>query len=203
MTFLTDFADQAVVLPVALCIAVALMLLGWRRGAAAWLVGVVGTLGAMLVLKLVFHACGGLIPQAGIHTPSGHTAAAAVTYGGVVALLGASGGLAFAAAAGAAVVFGISRVALGFHTPPEVLVGGLVGLLGAALLIRLAGPPPALRRRNTALLAALLAALVVFHGAHVRAETTIGRWAMLLQVWPLSACRTEPAARVELPPPVP
>ena len=40
MTFLTDFADQAVVLPLVLVLALVLAAQGWRRGAAAWLVAV-------------------------------------------------------------------------------------------------------------------------------------------------------------------
>ena len=44
MTFLTDFADQAVVLPLVLVLVLVLALVlaaqGWRRGAAAWLVAV-------------------------------------------------------------------------------------------------------------------------------------------------------------------
>ncbi len=193
MTFLTDFGDQAVVLPVAATVAAALMLLGWRRGALAWLTGVLGTLAVVLVLKLLFGACGGLIPGADIQSPSGHTAAAAVTYGGIVALLGASADMTLAFSAVAAVAFGVSRVVLGLHTPPEVLMGGGVGLAGAALMLRLAGRPPPVKRRNTGLLAALLVALVLFHGAHVHAETSISRFARLLEIWPLSVCRAGPS----------
>ncbi len=189
MTFLTDFADQAVILPVMLLVAVVLALLGWRRGAIAWLVGVSGTLGVMLLLKLLFSACGDLLPG-DIHSPSGHTAAAAVTYGGIVALLGASGGTALATALGAAIIFGVSRLELGVHTPTEVLLGGAVGLAGAALLVRLAGRRPAgPRQMSSGLLAACVIGFLLFHGTHVRAETTIGRLAQLLEVWPLAACK--------------
>ena len=194
MTFLTDFADQGVVLPVALTVALALMLLGWRRGVGAWLTGVLGTLAVMLVLKLLFGACGHVVPDLDIHSPSGHTAAAAVTYGGIFALLGASAGVTLAVSSAAAVAFGISRVVLGFHTPPEVVVGALVGLSGAALIARLAGRPPPLKRGRTHLLAAFLVVLLLFHGAHVHAETSIGRFARLLELWPLSACRMVSAA---------
>src|SRR5450432_1483592 len=58
MNFLTDFADQAVVLPVAVVVAIVLAVMGWRRGALVWL-GVLGvTFGVILVLKLGFLACG-------------------------------------------------------------------------------------------------------------------------------------------------
>ncbi len=179
-------------LPIALAVSVALVLIGWRRGVYAWLAGVLGTLGMMLLLKLLFGACGALIPAAHIHSPSGHTAAAAVMYGGICALLGASFGLTLAIASGAACVFAASRVMLGFHSLPETLVGGLVGLCGAALIAYLAGPPPPVRRRKTRVLSALLVAAVLFHGAHVHAETSIKRFARLLEVWPLSMCRMTP-----------
>jgi membrane-associated phospholipid phosphatase len=102
--------------------------------------------------------------------------------------------LTLAISAAAAVAFGISRVVLGFHTPPEVVVGALVGLSGAALIARLAGRPPPVKQGRTRLLAAFLVVLLLFHGAHVHAETSIGRFARLLELWPLSACRAVPAA---------
>ena len=38
--FVTDFADQAVILPLLLMVAIALWWCGWRRGALAWAIGV-------------------------------------------------------------------------------------------------------------------------------------------------------------------
>ena len=49
LTFLTDFADQAVVLPVAVAIAFVLAVAGWWRGLIAWLIGVGGTIAVMAV----------------------------------------------------------------------------------------------------------------------------------------------------------
>lgn len=56
MVFLTDFADQAVMLPLALAVAIALAVMGWRRGAMVWLGIVCGTFGLMLGLKFIFMA---------------------------------------------------------------------------------------------------------------------------------------------------
>src|SRR5690349_19218340 len=50
--FLTDFADQAVIMPLVLAVAVALALQGWRRGAFVWLAVVAVTFIVMLMLKL-------------------------------------------------------------------------------------------------------------------------------------------------------
>ena len=83
MNFLTNFADEAVVLPLAVGVTIALYALGWRRGALAWAVAVGGTLALMLALKLVEFACGPSLLRA----PSGHTAAAAVVCGGLAVML--------------------------------------------------------------------------------------------------------------------
>ena len=74
--FITDFADQAVVLPLAVCAGIFLRIAGWMRGALVWAAAVIGVLGTMLVLKLVFQACGHLLPFPSVHSPSGHTASA-------------------------------------------------------------------------------------------------------------------------------
>lgn len=185
MTFLTDFADQGTLLPVALSVAVVLGLFGWRRGALAWAAVVLGTLGAMMALKMLFTACGPLLlPGVGLRTPSGHTAAAAVIYGGLAALLGLPAAAALAISAAAAILVGASRLVLGVHTLPEVVLGAVVGCIGAALLVRLVGPKPP-RVRNAALLATLLVMLVLFHGAHLHAETAIAGMGRLF----LSVCR--------------
>ena len=57
MSFITDFADQALILPLVLAVAVSLLLQGWRRGAGAWLLAVFMTFAVMVGLKLVFLAC--------------------------------------------------------------------------------------------------------------------------------------------------
>lgn len=188
MSFLTDFADQAVVLPFVLTVAMVLGLSGRRRAAAAWLGAVLGTFAAMLALKLLFVACGSAVPAFEIRSPSGHTAAAAVTYGGLAVLLGAPAALALAVSGGTAILVGLSRVLLGMHSVPEVVVGAVVGVAGTGVVARIAGPPLS-RRRSAVLLAALVLVVALFHGVHLHAEPAIGRLARLLDMWPLSACR--------------
>ena len=83
----TDFADQGVLLPLAAGIALLLALSGWRRGALAWTAAIGGTLALILLLKLRFFACGHFLPDSGVGNPSGHTAAAAAVYGGLVAMI--------------------------------------------------------------------------------------------------------------------
>jgi membrane-associated phospholipid phosphatase len=193
MTFITDFADQAVMLPLALAIGVALFSQGWRRGAAAWAAAVAATFGAVLVLKLLFMACSATL-GVGVHTPSGHVAAATVVAGGLTAvLLRWRHGVLLPAAVAAAVV-GISRLALHAHSPLEVMIGAGVGLAGAWALMLLAGaPPPGLNARRIALIAALAA--VIFHGMHLPAEAHI-RGAAWRLAHLFTVCQADDEARL-------
>jgi membrane-associated phospholipid phosphatase len=186
--FVTDFADQAVVLPVAVAMLAALCLLGWRRAALAWGLGVAGTLGATLLLKLVVMACG-IGDTLGLASPSGHTAGAACIYGGAIALLvrgrGRSILTAAIAAAAVAAVIGLTRLVLHVHTPADVWVGAALGATGAAALRAAAGPRPgglALWRLG----AATLATMLLFHGRRLDAEPHL-RWAAV-RFWPQTLC---------------
>lgn len=171
MRFLTDFADQAVILPLVLAVSIGLASQGWRRGALVWLGVVAATFAVMLSLKMAFLACTPYFGPMDIRSPSGHVAAATVVTGGLAALLTRRVGSILPIAALAAVVIGFSRVVLGAHSLPEVMLGAAVGLAGAVALIRLAGPPPRLRMLPLMLLIVLVTA--VFHGLHLPAEAAI------------------------------
>jgi membrane-associated phospholipid phosphatase len=172
VTFITDLADQAVILPLVLAVGIALLVQGWRRGAAAWVAAVVATFSVMLVLKLFFLACSTTLGTTGIQTPSGHVAAATVVTGGLATLLFRRSATFLPVAALAAIVIGISRIVLGAHSLPEVALGAVVGLAGALTLRLLAGrPPPGLDIRRIAVVAAGI--VVVFHGLHLPAEAHI------------------------------
>ncbi len=171
MQYLTDFADQAVMLPLAAAAAFGFAMFGWWRGLLAWLVVVPGVLGTVGVLKFVFFSCAGPLAATGIHSPSGHTAAAAVIYGGLCVLLlrgRVPDGVLFAVPPAFAVLFGVSRLAVHAHVPAEVLMGGGIGLAGAAVLVPLAGRRPDLRTWPFVLAAALVA--LAFHGLRAQAE---------------------------------
>lgn len=175
MTFLTDFADQAVVLPLVLAVAIILAVTGWRRGAVVWL-GVVGaTFGVVLLLKLGFLACGPVFIPWALRSPSGHTAAASVVAGGFATILGGRWLTALLVAMLAAALIGSSRVELGFHSLPEVMIGAAVGIAGAAVLSHLAGRPPV--ARPVPLLAVAVVVAVLVHGTRLPAEATIWRFA--------------------------
>jgi membrane-associated phospholipid phosphatase len=187
MSFITDFGDQAVVLPLALAVAAALALAGWRRGAVAWLLCVTATLFAVLVGKLAMIACGP-VPFVSLRSPSGHTAAAAVAYGGLLALLAPPPWrtrLAVGAALAVAIVVGASRLALAVHSRSEVAVGAAIGVAGALLLARLAGESPKGWRRAVPL-AVAVGVVVLLHGEHLRAEDSIVNLSHV--IWPLTLC---------------
>ncbi len=168
MMFMTDFADQAVILPLWLALGTMLAALGWRRGAMGWLIGVAGTMLVVGVAKLILLPCG----PADLRSPSGHTAAAGVVCGGLAVLAGGRGrAVALAAAAGAAAI-GLTRLALHAHSAPEVAVGALAGIAGALALASLAGPRPAqLQLRWLAVTLAIVVAL--FHGLRLPAEAAV------------------------------
>jgi membrane-associated phospholipid phosphatase len=183
---ITDLGDQAVILPLLLATGLVLLLAGWWRGALAWFTVVPATLGAVLLAKLSTMACQDLLPPVGLLSPSGHTASAAVVYGGLLALVIGGPRAALLCAGAVAALLGYTRVALGVHTLADVVAGGLIGTAGAVVLSLLAGPRPALRRGWIGVAAAAVAVLVLFHGRHVYAEMHIRQ--MSQQLWPLSLC---------------
>ena len=189
MKYLTDFADQALIIPLVLATAVALMIQGWRRGALVWLLVVAATFLTMLALKLIFLSCSPLFGPMDVHSPSGHVAAATVVAGGLAAMLSRRSASILPAALLAAIVIGISRLALGMHSLPEVVLGALVGLAGAAALLRFAGPPP--RLKVAPLVGVIVVVAALFHGFHLPAEAAIRHTALRMAQF-IPACRGTP-----------
>ena len=200
LTFVTDFADQAVILP--MVAVVLLTLLAQRRWqvAGAWMLAVPGVLGTLLLLKVAGYACGWLLPafdpdRIALRSPSGHVASAAVVCSGVVALqagrlrVGAVSAAMYAALAVAAVI-GATRVLLGAHSVSEVVVAAGVGGAGAMAFARLSGRR-LLEKSGLPTAAAAVAVLVLFHGWHLPAETVIQSAAAdKLRQW-VPACRPD------------
>lgn len=187
--FITNFADQAVMIPLVCAVTAGLYFAGWRRGTLAWTGAIACTWGVMLLLKLACLACGHLITD-GLMSPSGHTAAAAAAYGGICGLLvrwrGGNWRWTVPISAGFAVFFGVTRLVLHAHTPLEVVIAGVVGVVGATVFVALAGSPP-LRVRLWPVVAAMAAVMLLLHGFRLPAEAAI-RHFVLLRLWPLSAC---------------
>jgi membrane-associated phospholipid phosphatase len=190
MQSLTDFCDQAVILPLAVILAFTWAASGWRRGTIAWCVVVPGTLGVVLLAKLALLSCGAHLPGWDLQSPSGHTASAAVVYGGVLALLAPRRWQRLFVWCGpivVAAVIGVTRVGLRKHTIADATVGGLIGVAGAWLMVRLAGPRPRLSPHALAVLGAALATAIMFHGTRLNTEYRILEVSRV--VWPLTLCR--------------
>ncbi len=171
VTFLTDFADQAVVLPLVVTVAAVLLQQGWRRGALAWLGAIGTTFAVMLALKLIFLGCASIFEPAALRSPSGHTAAASVLAGSVAAIFGVRRWRIATIALLTGLGIGLTRVGLQVHSWPEVAIGVTVGLIGALALAKYAGPPPVLRVWPLLLVAACVVATM--HGRHFGAEYAI------------------------------
>lgn len=187
--FITDFADQAVILPLVLAVTVALATQGWRRGAIVWLVVVGATFAVVLLLKLACLACAPVDGLTELRSPSGHVAAATLVAGGLAAFLTGRRLSMLPVAILAAVVIGVSRLVLNMHSLPEVAVGAGIGLAGATALVSIAGPPPRLRLGK--LLTAVAIVVVVFHGRQLPAETVI-RQAAFRAAYVLEVCQQPP-----------
>lgn len=198
LTFVTDFADQAVILP--LVAAVALVLSAQRRWhvAAAWLLAIPGVLAVLLMLKIAGYACGWLFPALGpdqlaLRSPSGHVASAAVVFSGIVTLQAGRLRLnavpaALAVALVTAAVIGATRVQLGAHSVSEVVVAAGVGGAGAMAFAWLSGRS-LLGRSGTPIAAAVMVVLILFHGRHLPAEVIIQSAAAdALRQW-VTACQ--------------
>jgi membrane-associated phospholipid phosphatase len=178
MRFLTDFADLGLILPLTALVALSLAAVGRRRDALAWSLAVTGTLGAMMALKVsVFVLPGQAAPWS--LNPSGHTAAGVVVYAGLLVLVGERFAprvpIALLAGAAFGLLFGYTRVALRAHSLPDVLVGAAVGLAGALILARLAGPrrPDAPAYGHAVVAAIALLGVLTLHGHRLGAEAAL------------------------------
>lgn len=173
--FLTNFADQALIIPLSLVMAIGLWMSGWRRGAKGWLVAIIGTLCAVVVAKLGFYVIAGLLPFRLI-SPSSHVAAGALVYGILLALLvrGRQAGIRSALVSSSlfAICFAATRLELGAHSRAEVIVGSILGIMGTIAFVRLAGQMPESFNR---LRLGFGAALVIFslYGQRLNGELVI------------------------------
>lgn len=181
MAFVSDFADQAVMLPMSVAVLALLGVLGWWRGMGAWLVAVGGTFAIILVLKAGLFVLADNFGSDYQVSPSGHVAAACVVYGGLAVLLLRGlvpGALIAVVPVLAILVVGISRVALGAHTIAEVLEGAAVGAIGVITLASTAGARPRIVAWPLAAVGGCMA--VALHGMHMPAEQAIRHAS---QVW--------------------
>jgi membrane-associated phospholipid phosphatase len=181
LQYITDFADQGVILPVLATVAATLVLQRWWRAAAGWSIAAASVMGVMLTAKIAFAACGGIVAANTVRSPSGHTAVAALVVGAVAGLLARHtrrpSDVAVLAGFAAALLIGLTRVALHVHTVGDILVGAPIGVAGAWLAVRLMGPPPSGLRPWRVVVPVLLIATAM-HGTHLEVESTIHAFAL-------------------------
>jgi len=180
--FITDFGDQAIVLPVVTVILISLGIQAQWRAAYSWVVTCGFALGSVGVAKALLYACGWRLPSASaswlsVQSPSGHTVSTALIVGGICALFaGRSGWPAFriagAAATIAASLIAWTRLYLGAHSLAEVSIGLLVGVLATGLFVLLAGADLR-RKRSPLMLIGVFAIAAALHGNRAPAEQLI------------------------------
>jgi membrane-associated phospholipid phosphatase len=176
--FLTDFADQALILPTIVLIGGWLLLAEPRRTVVAWGAACAVSLGLILLLKLVMPCT----PFANdLRSPSGHTASTVLVAGGLLVLLTGPGRrrrlIASAAGILMGVLIGATRLWLHAHTVPEVIAGLIIGSLGLAVFAMADLSRP--RLPPVTLMVAFVMLAVALHGHRLHAD----RWISTL------ACR--------------
>lgn len=175
--FATNVGDSGVLLPVALVSAAVLWFFHSRRLAWLLLRSVLFAALAIAVLKLWFLSCGAhwfLF----ISSPSGHACMSAVVYGVLASLLARAQParvqwVLYGSALLIVTAVAATRVALGVHTLPEVLIGTLVGALAYAwFAVSYARMPPvALDYRIFGV--ALAASVLLAYGVRLPAESLL------------------------------
>ena len=179
MDVITDFGDSAVLLPASALVFLVLWLLQARRRAVAWAVAIGFCCGAMIVLKVGLQPCSQPLIGSDLANPSGHAAFATAFYGSLALLAldrvkGTAGRVALLSLAALLVgAIAVSRVVLGAHTPPEVAVGLVVGLLSIALFAVSRGRVAAPRLAMPLIGLLVLGSALALHGDRARSEDLI------------------------------
>lgn len=136
MSLVTHFGATVLLAPFSLLLAAWLARAAGVRDALLWCVCVAGVGVVTALAKIYLAACG--LRLGDVHSPSGHSAFAAIAYGGftVIAMAGSHSLRANLFRVGIALwvlLIGWSRVVVHAHTPGEVVVGLTIG--GAAVAV--------------------------------------------------------------------
>ncbi|MBX0345071.1 phosphatase PAP2 family protein [Acetobacter sp. TBRC 12305] len=173
MKFMTDFGDEAVILPLFLVVSVTFYAMGWRRGGIVWGVGIAVILTCLVLAKLFGLYWGEVFGFVGRpFSVSGHVAASAAVYGSLLNIIlhsrRRSWFLALLPPLIVAGVIGYTRLQLHAHTQAEIVSGALLGTVGALGLYRILNPVPGHVVRYALLVP--LCVMLVFHGYMFHAE---------------------------------
>ncbi len=175
MEFMTDFGDEAVILPLFLVVTVMFYAMGWQRGGRVWCAGIAAILGCLVLLKLLGLYWGEMFGFA--ERPfsiSGHVVASTAVYGSLLAIVLHSRqrewqwSRALLPPLVIAAVIGYTRLRLHAHTQAEILCGTVLGTAGALWLARSLLPVPVMATRYFLVVPACVA--LIFHGYMLPAE---------------------------------
>ncbi|WP_321796401.1 phosphatase PAP2 family protein [Caballeronia sp. J97] len=181
---LSNLGDAAFLLPLAIVCALWLRTVDARL-AVRWAVLLAIGMGLVGLSKILYAGCGVEIAAIQLRMISGHTMLAASIYtvaggllfggfGGGWHRLGATGGLALAAAIGA------SRIMQDAHTPAEVVAGWVLGAVIAALFLARVFEEPRKMPRALAAGCGLLAVSSIAYGHHAPFQRMIEHYSWWL-----------------------
>lgn len=185
VSFLTNFGDLALLLPLAIIILVWLLAVHCARGALAWLGAAGFCAGTTGLLKVYFFAC----PLTrDLVSPSGHTSLSTLVYGaiGVILVSRIPGERARIATivAGTAVIMmiAVSRVLLNAHTALEVGVGFLIGAIALGLFAGIYWRHRPMHGSVRPLALAGIVFVMLMHGQELHAEGLLHAISAYLQI---------------------
>jgi len=184
LTSLTNLADLAVVLPLAIAILLWLLVMRSAWAAIWWSIVVAICIGGTAVLKIYFFACP---PIADLHSPSGHTSLGTLVYGAVIMFTAAeTQGWQRRAVTAFGTLFilsiAISRVLLHAHTMVEILSGLLIGGVALAIFTKAYLSHHPVRVWLQPLVLAVVIILIIFHGHELRAEEFLDNVSAYLEI---------------------
>jgi membrane-associated phospholipid phosphatase len=175
MKFMTDFGDEAVILPLLFVVTVMFYAMGWQRGARVWCAGVATMLGCLILAKLLGLYWGELFGFTGRpFSISGHVVASTTVYGSLFTIALHSGQRewqwvrALLPPLMIAGMIGYTRLQLHAHTQAEILCGTLMGTAGALAVAKALLPVPIMTMRYVLIVPVCVA--LIFHGYVLPAE---------------------------------
>lgn len=176
LTTITDIGDSLVLGGIVLAGALYLFFSRCPKGALALLFSLLGSALLISLAKLAFIGCGGHAKDYNLYSPSGHTALCVAvfgTYGFIMAsqLKGIWRFLPALVFAPLVFAIAVSRVALNYHSIPEVTVGFTIGgfvLICTAIFLKRGAPLPKFNLH--ALILYVIVTTALLHGFHSPAE---------------------------------
>jgi len=184
LTSLTNLADPAVLLPLAIAILLWLLVMRSSAAAAWWLIAVAICIGGTALLKIYFFACP---PMTDLHSPSGHTSLGTLVYGALfmfVAVETRSWQRWVVTSIGVLFILSIavSRTLLHAHSALEVWLGLLIGGVALAIFTKTYLSHHPMRVWLQPLVLAVVILLIMFHGHELRAEELLDRISVYLEI---------------------